>query len=89
MESASFESLLRTLFWIFAFYYIFKFLMKLLLPVVVKKVVEKAAQGFQEQQKQYSNKSKSDGDIIIDDSQAKKSQEKNKVGDYIDFEEIK
>ena len=87
METASFESLLRTLFWIFAFYYIFKFLVKLLLPVVVKKVVEKAAQGFQQQH--YQQHQKSNDEIIIDASQAKKSQEKNKVGEYVDFEEIK
>ncbi len=73
-----------------AFYYVFKFLARIFLPILLKKAVEKAGQNFQQQAPNNQNaqyKSNRD-EITIDTSQAKKSRETKKVGDYVDFEEI-
>ena len=91
MQEASFSNLIRTLFYIMAFYYIFKFLAKLFLPILIKKAVEKAGENFQQQhysQQTTWNKTKNNDEIIIDTTNAKKPRETKKVGDYVDYEEI-
>lgn len=91
METASFDGFIKTLLYIVVFFYIFKFVAKLLLPLVVKKVVEKATQNFQNQQQnryQSNAQQPNKDEIIIDTTNAKTSKEKNKVGDYVDYEEI-
>ena len=92
METASFNGFIKTLFYIFAFYYVFKFLARLFLPIVVKKVVEKAEESFKQQQN-YNESSRSqnttNGDqIIYDTAKTTKPKETKKVGDYVDYEEI-
>ena len=42
MQEASFSNLIRTIFYIMMFYYVFKFLARIFLPILVKKAVEKA-----------------------------------------------
>ncbi len=85
METANFQSLVKTLFYIFIIYYAIKFLAKLLLPVVAKKVVEKASEQFQKQQQQkYNNETSAN----VNTSKFEKPKETKKVGDYVDFEEI-
>ncbi|MEL1254816.1 DUF4834 family protein [Flavobacterium sp. DGU38] len=96
MQEASFTNLFKTIMWIIAFYYIFKFLAKIFLPVLVKKAVEKAGENFQRQQQynQYNqgnawqNTNTNKDEIIIDTTNAKKSRETKKVGEYVDYEEI-
>jgi DNA integrity scanning protein DisA with diadenylate cyclase activity len=89
MQTASFTGFIETLFYIIAFYYVFKFLAKLFLPLLIKKVVEKAGQNFQQQQQNYRNPPTQNRDeVVIDTANAKKSRETNKVGDYVDYEEI-
>lgn len=96
MNTASLAGFLNTLIWIVLFYYAFKFLFRLLAPVLVKFAVQKAektfndrAKGFYDEQKEYSNtsqtynKSTPKSEININDLR-----EKNKVGEYIDFEEV-
>ena len=92
MQTASGYGIVKTIFYILAFYYIFKFLARLFLPVLVKKAVEKAGENFQKQQ-QYAQgnswqKTSNNDEIIIDTANAKKSRETKKVGDYVDYEEI-
>ena len=92
MDHASFSGTLRVIFYMIAFYYIFKFLARLFFPVLVKKAVEKAAQNFEQQQRQYQgyqNANKPNNDEIIYDNKSDKPRETKKVGEYIDFEEIK
>jgi hypothetical protein len=91
MDYASFSGTLRVIFYIVAFYYIFKFLARLFFPVLVKKAVEKAAQNFEQQQRQYQTQSTrtSNNDEIIFTNKSDKPRETKKVGEYIDFEEIK
>ena len=92
MQEASFNGFIKAIFYIIAFYYIFKFLARLFLPVIVKKVVEKAGKNFQNQQQNGQGSSwqrtPNNDEVIIDTSDAKKSRETKKVGEYVDYEEI-
>jgi len=78
MQEASLNNLVRTLFYILLFYYIFKFVARLLLPVLAQKVVEKANQQMEDKFRQHQQQATST------------SPEKSKevVGEYIDFEEV-
>ena len=93
MDHASFSGTLRVIFYIIIFYYIFKFLASLFFPVLVKKAVEKAAQNFEQQQRQYqgyqSTRTSNNDEIIYNANKSDKPRETKKVGEYIDFEEIK
>lgn len=82
MQEASFNGLLKTLFYIFVFYYIIKLLARLFLPVLAKKVVEKASEQFQKHQTQ-NNTTTTNQQVKTD-----KPRETKKVGEYIDYEEI-
>ena len=92
MQEASILGFIKTLIYIIAIYYIIKFLARLFLPLLVKKVVQKAGENFQKQQqnpKSYSWQKTANSDkIIIDTSNAKKSRETKKVGEYVNYEEI-
>ena len=79
METASFNGLLKTIFYLFAIYYAIKFLTRLFLPVLAKKVVEKASEQFN-QQYQQQNKTQQ--------TAQEKPKAKKIVGEYVDFEEI-
>jgi hypothetical protein len=83
MQEANFSSLVKTLFWIIAIYYIVKFLARLFLPVIAKKVVEKASEQFQQQ---YQNQQQQKAPNVPSNSD--KPKETKKVGEYIDYEEI-
>lgn len=92
MQDASFVGFIKTIIYIVAIFYIVKFLARLFLPVLVKKVVQKAGENFQKQQQNAQDNSwerkPNNDEIIIDVSNAKKSRETKKVGDYVDYEEI-
>lgn len=90
MEQASFSGILKTIFYILAFYYIFKFLARLFLPILVKKAVEKAGENFQRQyQATYTNYSNQAQDEFVNTApKSDKPRETKKVGEYIDYEEI-
>lgn len=81
--------LLKTLFFLFLFYYGFKFLVRLFAPVLVKKMADsmqrKAEQQFGGNREQNSVKV---GETIIDKKPQSNQQSKNSVGEYVDFEEI-
>lgn len=95
MQEASFSGTLKVIFYIIAFYYIFKFLARLFFPVLVKKAVEKAAENFEQQQRQYQQRqyqgtrTAGNDEIIYNTTKSDKPRETKKVGEYIDFEEIK
>lgn len=90
MQTASFNGFIKMLLYFVAFYYVFKFLARIFLPILLKKAVEKAGQNFQQQapNNQNAQYKSTREEITIDTSQAKKSRETKKVGDYVDFEEI-
>ena len=88
MQIASFTGVLKAIFYMIAFYYIFRFLAKLLLPLIVKKVVEKAGQKMQQQQQNNWNKTQTKDEVIYNTSTSKNPKETKNVGDYVDYEEI-
>lgn len=82
MQEASFTTLIKTIFWIIAIYYIVRFLARLFLPVLAKKMVEKASEQFQQQ---YKNAQEEQESSIKKSNQPQQTQ---KVGEYIDYEEV-
>jgi DNA integrity scanning protein DisA with diadenylate cyclase activity len=91
MQTASFNGIIKTIFYLMLFYYVIKFLARLFLPIVVKKVVEKAGQNFQQHyQSNTSNhqKNSTTDEIIYDATKSTKPRETKKVGEYVDYEEI-
>ena len=91
METASFTGLLKTLLCIVFIYYVLKFLMRLLAPYLFQQVVKKAEQNFKQQQQQYQQSQQQQYSQQNQQSKSKNEmpREKKKVGEYIDFEEIK
>jgi len=83
MEMASFSGFVRTLLWIVFIFYVLKFIMRLLAPYLFQEKVKKAGKNFQQQQQQYQQQQSQQ-----QTSNFEKPQEKKKVGEYIDFEEI-
>jgi hypothetical protein len=96
METASFDGLLKAIFYILLFYYVIKFLARLFLPILAKKVVEKASQQFQQQQNfqnqnqrnPYNTENQTNETRAESERSTTKPKEKKIVGDYVDFEEI-
>ncbi len=98
METANLYNFLRNVFFFVMAYYILKFLAKLLFPMLVKKAVQHAEDNMRQQFGQYQNFGqqqqrnddfrKRDGEVSYDSSEAAKSKETKKVGEYIDYEEI-
>jgi sortase (surface protein transpeptidase) len=84
MEMASGSSLLRTLAIIILSYYLFKFLIRIFAPIIMQKAVNKMQEKMQEQY----NKQQQQQQNTTDQSTHFQSKEKEKVGDYIDYEEI-
>ena len=87
MQTANFEGLIKAIFYILIFYYVFKFLAKLFLPVLVKKVVQKAGENFQQQYQSQQNYPNRD-EVVYTTSKSAKPRETKKVGEYVDYEEI-
>lgn len=87
MDTASFSGILRTLFIIILVYYAVRFFFKLLAPALVQHVVRKAGEnlyeeGQKQKQQNYDSGRRSDNAAKVN------PQEKKKVGEYIDYEEI-
>lgn len=82
MEMASGSSLLRTLAIIILCYYLFKFLMRIFAPIIMQKAVNKMQEKMQEQYNKQQQQN------TTTQSTQFQSKEKEKVGDYIDYEEI-
>jgi len=85
MEMASGSSLLRTLAIIILSYYLFKFLMRIFAPIIMQKAVNKMQEKMQEQ---FNKQQEQQQQNTSSQSTQFQSKEKEKVGDYIDYEEI-
>ena len=82
---------LKTVLIIIMVYYLFKILAKLFAPKIINYAAKKTEAHFKEQFGQFNQQSQHEervGDIIIEKKPTKKSSTSEKVGDYIDFEEI-
>ena len=92
MDHASLQSFIKTIFIIVLIYYLFRFAFKLFAPFLIKKAVSKVSENFQKQQQAYQNQNNhqtQQPDFESELRQNKIPKEKKKVGEYIDFEEIK
>ena len=85
MEMASAWGFVRTLLIIILCYYAFKFLMRIFAPILMQKAVSKMQQKMQEQYRQQQEQQQDK----TSQSQQSMPKEKKKVGEYIDYEEIK
>ncbi len=85
MEMASAWGFVRTLLIIILCYYAFKFLMRIFAPILMQKAVSKMQQKMQEQYRQQQEQQQDS----TSQSQQSMPKEKKKVGEYIDYEEIK
>ena len=87
IETASFTGLIKAIFYLILFYYIFKFLIRIFLPILLKKAVQKAADNFNTQQPPY-NSQPNEKQTFRPAATQEKPRETKKVGEYVDFEEI-
>lgn len=81
--------LLKFLFWFFVFSYIIKFLGRIFIPIILKRFIRKSSQKFGKKfNNMNSRRTKSnEGDVIIE-GKKNKSKLSDKVGEYVDFEEV-
>lgn len=83
---------LKTILIIILCYYLFKILVKLFAPKILNYAAKKTEAHFKEKFGDFANQNTTQeeqvGDVIIDKKPAKKGGTSEKVGDYIDFEEI-
>ncbi|MUU77322.1 DUF4834 family protein [Winogradskyella endarachnes] len=87
--------LLRTILIILLVYYGFKILSRLFAPLLVRFVAKKAEQkfgqqfgGFQNPNQQRQQARQKEGETVIDKMPNKNKSSNQKVGEYIDYEEI-
>lgn len=86
---------LKTLIIIVAIWYFFKFAFRFFGPILIKKAINKAEQSFQQRAQDYYNQNTQEEDSYSNrENQREKfdngiPREKKKVGEYIEFEEIK
>lgn len=81
MEMSSFSGFLRTFAIIILCYYLFKFAVRIFAPILMQKAVNKMQDKMQQQFKQQQDNTAQTNKNI--------PKEKKKVGEYIDYEEIK
>ena len=83
---------LKTILIIILGYYLFKILARLFAPKILNYAAKKTEAHFKERFGDFANqntaKEEQVGDVIIDKRPTKKRSTSEKVGDYIDFEEI-
>ena len=86
MQTASIQGVVKILFYFILFYYIAKFVMRFLAPILLRKAMEKDQQSFRQQQQPQQPR---ESQTTFESPKNDRPKEKTKVGEYIDFEEIK
>jgi hypothetical protein len=82
---------LKTILIVLLVYYGLKFLIKLLTPYLLRYISKKAGKKFEEAfgaNPNVSPQSKEEGTITIDKMPSSKSKFRNKVGEYVNYEEV-
>jgi hypothetical protein len=93
IQEASVMGLLKTVLIILLFYFGFKILARLFTPLLIRFVAKKAEQKFggfknQANQQQQQQQKKKEGETIIDKIPNQNKTSSDKVGEYIDYEEL-
>ena len=74
---------------IFLTYFFFKFTIRLLAPFLIKRFANKMQDKFrQEFNQKYKNNDSKEGEITIENKKKSSNSKTDKVGDYVDFEEV-
>ena len=83
---------LKTILIILLVYYLFKMVVKMFAPKIFGYAARKTEEHFKEKFGEFAQQNKGQGDrvgdVIIDKKPTKRNNTSEKVGDYIDFEEI-
>lgn len=74
---------------IFLTYFVFKYTIRLLAPFLIKRFANKMQDKFrQEFNQQYKNNDSKEGEVTIENKKKSSDSKTDKVGDYVDFEEV-
>ncbi|MDC1062939.1 DUF4834 family protein [Flavobacteriales bacterium] len=74
---------------IFLTYFVFKYTIRLLAPFLIKRFATKMQDKFrQEFNQQYKNNDSKEGEVTIENKKKSSDSKTDKVGDYVDFEEV-
>ena len=74
---------------IFLTYFFFKYTIRLLAPFLIKRFANKMQDKFrQEFSQQYKNNDSKEGEVTIENKKKSSNSKTDKVGDYVDFEEV-
>jgi ribosomal protein S17E len=80
---------LKVLAIIFLTYFFFKYTIRLLAPFLIKRFANKMQDKFrQEFNQQYKNNDSQEGEVTIENKKKSSNSKTDKVGDYVDFEEV-
>tara|TARA_Y200000002_G_C22358073_1_gene527862 strand:- start:147 stop:395 length:249 start_codon:yes stop_codon:yes gene_type:complete len=80
---------LKVLAIIFLTYFFFKYTIRLLAPFLIKRFANKMQDKFrQEFNQQYKNNDSKEGEVTIENKKKSSNSKTDKVGDYVDFEEV-
>ncbi len=95
IQEASVMGLLKTVLIILLFYFGFKILARLFAPLLLRFVAKKAEQkfgdqfgGFKNQANQKQQQKQKEGETVIDKMPNQNKTSSDKVGEYIDYEEL-
>tara|TARA_E500000081_G_scaffold139015_1_gene154881 strand:- start:410 stop:658 length:249 start_codon:yes stop_codon:yes gene_type:complete len=80
---------LKVLAIIFLTYFFFKYTIRLLAPFLIKRFANKMQDKFrQEFNQQHKNNDSKEGEVTIENKKKSSNSKTDKVGDYVDFEEV-
>ncbi|MDP5082107.1 MAG: DUF4834 family protein [Winogradskyella sp.] len=95
IQEASVMGLLKTILIILLFYFGFKILARIFAPLLLRFVAKKAEEkfggqfgGFNNQANQRQQQKQNEGETVIDKMPKQNKNSNEKVGEYIDYEEI-
>lgn len=80
--------LLRTILIILTFYYGFKLISRYVLPFFLKRYINKVQDRARQQYKNQQEPNVKVGETVIDKKPLNTNQSNNKVGEYVDYEEV-
>jgi ribosomal protein S17E len=70
-------------------YFFFKYTIRLLAPFLIKRFANKMQDKFrQEFNQKYKNNDSKEGEITIENKKKSSNSKTDKIGDYVDFEEV-
>jgi len=84
--------LIKFLFWFFFISYLLKIVTRIFAPILLKRFTNKMQDRFQRQSnQQYENSQRPvqpEGKVTLEKTKSSTKTKSNKVGDYVDFEEV-